>query len=121
MTTTINSFPGVTGQMPQLPGFGMPPQPPFITHDQQRIKALEDELAAVKAKLAEKDAASAVDMDKALSEVEGGGAFLRAKYDGVTKIMLEWALANPMMSTKLNAFLDGWKKEANAFLDGQKG
>lgn len=120
MTTTINSFPGVTGQMPQLPSFGMPPQP-FVTPDQQRIKALEDELAAVKAKLAEKDAASAVDLDKALSEVEGGGAFLRAKYDGVTKLVMEWALTNPMLQPKVTAFLDGWKKEAKAFLDGQKG
>ena len=118
MTTTINSFPNVTGQMPTLPNFGNPmfqQNPQFLTPEQQEIKNLREELAQVKARLAEKDASP--DIDKALAETDKGCELLRAKYDGVTKIMLEWALANPMLSPKLTAFLDGWKKEAQAYLD----
>lgn len=112
--TTINTY----STPPQMPGFGNPMfnQGGFLTPDQQRIQTLEQELAQVKAKLAEKDAATN-DIDKALEATPEGCAFLRARYDGVTKILTEWAMANPMLSQKVGAFLEGWKKEAKAFLD----
>ena len=120
MTTNNNYFPNVTGTVPNLPNFGNPafvPPQPFLTPEQQEIKALKETVSRLEARLAEKDASATVDLDKALSETEEGCKYLRTKYDGVTKIMLEWALTNPMLSNKLNAFLDGWKKEAQAFLD----
>ena len=88
-----------------------------MTPEQQRIKTLEDTVARLEARLAEKDASTAVDLDKALVNTPGGGDYLRARYDGITKILTEWALVNPMLSQKVTAFLDGWRAQAQAFLD----
>lgn len=54
--------------------------------------------------------------DKKLSETEEGCKLLRAKYDGATQLLIEWAMTNPALSQKLSKFLDGWKSKSEEYL-----
>lgn len=90
-----------------------------MTPEQQQIKALQETVARLEARLAEKDSAADGDLDKRLAETDEGCRYLRARHDGVTQILTEWALANPMIAPKVRSFLDGWRKEAQAFLNGK--
>ena len=92
-----------SGNLPYIPNFVNPQQ-----------KALEDRIAYLEKQLAEKNDFG--DMDKKLSETEEGCKLLRAKYDGATQLLIEWAMTNPALSQKLSKFLDGWKSKSEEYL-----
>ena len=87
---------------------------PFIPNNNNNQKALEDRIAYLEKQLAEKNDFG--DMDKKLSETEEGCKLLRAKYDGATQLLIEWAMTNPALSQKLSKFLDGWKSKSEEYL-----
>ena len=102
----FNLFPNnviPSGNLPYIPNFVNPQQ-----------KALEDRIAYLEKQLAEKNDFD--DMDKKLSETEEGCKLLRAKYDGATQLLIEWAMTNPALSQKLSKFLDGWKSKSEEYL-----
>jgi len=119
MTTfNNNTFPNVTGTV----GGFIPPPNPFMTPDQQRTKALEDRIAQLEAKLAEQRSDEQSDIDtRLIQRGHEGEKYLRAKYDGVTKIIMEWAMAMPVLNPKLTKFLDEWRSDALKFLESPVG
>ena len=121
MTTTINTFPNNPFTTPSFtPNFTAPPvnpfQPPTPQYEQKTYEDLKARIAELEAKLAEKNSSEYEELDKKLAETEEGCKLLRVKYDGVTKILYEWAMTNPMISPKLTTFSKEWKEKAEEYL-----
>ena len=95
--------------------YNNPPSPPnMFTPLDNKQKMLEERIAFLEKQLAEKN--NYKDIDKKLSETEEGCKLLRTKYDGVTQIIIDWALTNPELAPKVSKFFDEWKMKAEEYL-----
>lgn len=94
--------------------YSNPPSSPNMFNPIDRQKLLEDRIAFLEKQLAEKN--NYKDIDKKLSETEEGCKLLRTKYDGVTQIIIDWALTNPELAPKVSKFFDEWKVKAEEYL-----
>lgn len=133
MTTTNINLPGsFQPNGLQMPTFGGQQNPflqmmmqqtmannPFMQQMAQQMMPQQQTLESRVAKLESAISKQPDDLEKRLAETDAGCKYLRAKYDGAVQVLIEFALANPLMAQRMNAFLDGWKKDAQAFLEGQ--